>query len=780
MTAIINAFAFPLFLIISTHLHATSKTIIIYRLDSGYRSDTIAWVQQMAIDEINTNPNILQNYTLKMKVLKSASPTDALRNAAMIQELFSGCSSQYNSSMISPIILGPPWSSMSLLTSIVFNINLLLQISESATLSTLSSATYTSFFRTIPDNTLQAQALVKLCEHFGWTRIGVVYMHDDYGDNINKLIEETAAKKDIKVYSRFVSQTNAYDNDTFRLHVEFIRDLSIYVTILMIDGNLMPTFLDIANAHGILGYPYFFIGMDAWFNNWNIHDHEWGFSNLTIGYIGTTVTIPAMVPPENYAGNMTIYNISKTIVKTFTQELENTGKMWSNSPIMAFAYDAVWAAVYALDTYDKKHSLDDLNHIELTDITSELYYILNDIKFIGMSGLVQFKDGDRKNGIIGYGNVNDDGYIANIGYFSINQTVINTASISWPKDFMTPPRTYTVVRTTISGISGYLIAIVAIAYCFCCCLILCLLRLIGKNRYVQEKIVYLSLSIGLLLCCCWMVLYGLQTNAMNVLWHDIWCVISPIMLCISFTFTFLAFIASKSELLRIVIKFMKRNKFSGYHGSHGVSNKLRKCLCMDVMVVLVFILIYVVVYFTTYLKLSESGLKELRVVQSSTDALVDIQELYPVCIMHLRTNICWFILFVYKMIQMIYSMDTNVGFVVSCVILIVCTFCVGIIAGSWYVLRLMLLDDVISIDTNFLLLSFVMILMYLLWIVWEYYHLHNKRETAGQDVSSIKSTFRSKVSTNTQANTVSSTKYDHMTCEEVDELCEVELTQINQ
>ncbi|XP_036418145.1 G-protein coupled receptor family C group 6 member A-like [Colossoma macropomum] len=94
--------------------------------------------------------------------------------------------------------LGERYTETSIPVTKLFSLYKIPQVACTSSAAALSDKLrYTSFFRVIPSNIYQAQALAKLMRHFNWDWIGVVYLDDDYGKGIHENFVEHAATEQI-------------------------------------------------------------------------------------------------------------------------------------------------------------------------------------------------------------------------------------------------------------------------------------------------------------------------------------------------------------------------------------------------------------------------------------------------------------------------------------------------------------------------------------------------------------------------------------------------------
>ncbi|KAG7497078.1 extracellular calcium-sensing receptor-like [Solea senegalensis] len=149
----------------------------------GFRQ---AHTMAFAVDEINRNSNLLPNVTLGYSLYDNCLQLRFGFPAALT--LVSGQEEQFtleeNCVGTPPVlgIVGDSTSSNSIAISAVLGLYRVPLVSHFATCSCLSDQhKFPSFFRTIPSDAFQVNAMIQILKHFGWTWTGLLFSGDDYG-----------------------------------------------------------------------------------------------------------------------------------------------------------------------------------------------------------------------------------------------------------------------------------------------------------------------------------------------------------------------------------------------------------------------------------------------------------------------------------------------------------------------------------------------------------------------------------------------------------------------
>ncbi|KAM3615954.1 uncharacterized protein V6R79_010185 [Siganus canaliculatus] len=167
-----------------------------------------------AIEEINTSLKLLPGIKLGYRIHDSCTSlpvtvhvTFQLTNGLDAVFLTNNSCSQSGTVVA---IIGESGSTRSISMSRIIGSFNIPQVSYFATCACLSDKTqYPTFFRTIPSDQFQADALAKLVKHFGWTWIGAVHSDSDYGNNGMAAFLEAAQKEGICVeYSESFHRTH--------------------------------------------------------------------------------------------------------------------------------------------------------------------------------------------------------------------------------------------------------------------------------------------------------------------------------------------------------------------------------------------------------------------------------------------------------------------------------------------------------------------------------------------------------------------------------------------
>ncbi|XP_034723348.1 extracellular calcium-sensing receptor-like [Etheostoma cragini] len=157
-----------------------------------------------AIEEINNSTELLPGIKLGYQIYDSCASVPVAVHVAF--QLSNGLDPVFDTgdncskSGLLMAVVGESGSSPSISMLRItgpFNIP---QVSHFATCACLSNKQqYPNFFRTVPSDQFQAEALAKLVKHFGWTWIGAVRSDSDYGNNGMASFLDAARKEGICV-----------------------------------------------------------------------------------------------------------------------------------------------------------------------------------------------------------------------------------------------------------------------------------------------------------------------------------------------------------------------------------------------------------------------------------------------------------------------------------------------------------------------------------------------------------------------------------------------------
>eukprot|EP01084_Bolivina_argentea_P062281 113878_1 len=585
MIAISNIIAISFLLTLQFKLwlvDSMTNKLVIYSITNS--DQEIIAAQNLAAKYINSHSDLLSNYEIEVVLLNAdSSSVTALKHAVQIISNPSLPSLLLsNSTILIPIILGCPWSSMTIMTAPALNAYNFGQISSSSTSIALSDTSiFSYFYRTIPDDSMQSAGIINLCKQFNWTTIGIIHDNDAYGIYLAVGILELSTQNNINVHAISYQRT---DLNSIESAAKSIKNLNVFIIILITHGSDLSDVINALISQNIWGYPYYYIGVDSWVDSYDVIQQN--ISQYVEGYIGTVPWQPGTLSIDDYDEYLRIiYNTSVYYEKLIsdlwsTEYIRNPSLVYNNSVMgskAVYAWDSLYTIAYALEQFDKLYSLQSIfnnsfNAPKTLSILNDI--IINHTQFLGVTGNVSFDEkGDRQNGLYGYGNLLQNGSVHYVGIFSMNEnntvhSIINDYDIVWPSEFIQkgviPPRSSILIvykLITINQILFYficsLVSISTLFVIFCIC----------STYYFHKEPIILAISwklnmfvcIGCLLCYCGIILYGIDEYytflAENETKFHVICNVRMWLLCTGFTLIFMPLFVKTFRLAKIFQSF---------------------------------------------------------------------------------------------------------------------------------------------------------------------------------------------------------------------------------
>ncbi|XP_076591491.1 extracellular calcium-sensing receptor-like [Chaetodon auriga] len=216
-----------------------------------------------AIQEINNSSELLPGVTLGYRIFDSCPsiPLSIRASLNLMNRYESGEDSCNKLSNVHAVI-GETTSTSTIGIARTMGPFHIPVISHSATCACLSNRRdYPSFFRTIPSDIYQSQALAKLVKHFGWTWVGAIRTNSDYGNGGMATFLEAAEREGVCVeYSVAIYRTDP--RKWFLEVVDIIKKSTSKVIVAFADGTDLDILIKELHAQNVTGLQW--VGSEGW------------------------------------------------------------------------------------------------------------------------------------------------------------------------------------------------------------------------------------------------------------------------------------------------------------------------------------------------------------------------------------------------------------------------------------------------------------------------------------------------------------------------------------
>ncbi|VDN01029.1 unnamed protein product [Thelazia callipaeda] len=338
---------------------------------------------QIALEDVNSNANILPGFTLKLHYhnskcqpgLAAKQMFELLYKAPTKLMLLAGCS---------------PVTTVFAEAAPVWNLVVLSYGGSSPALS--NRHRFPTLFRTHPTANMQNPTRLKLFQKFKWKKITILQSVEEVFTTTAKDLEEQCREKGIRV-----ERQSFYGDPSDAVKTLVRQDARIIVGLFYVTEARRV--LCQAYKHGLYGrkYVWFFIGWyaDTWFIPLNDEPLNCTAEQVTAQYHITTESIMLSRDEEPTISGMTGKQFQKRLMNMLTTDPAET----AGFPEAPLAYDAVWAVAMAFNcTLSKLQAGQSLENFAYnnTEIAEKLFGCVKDTQFRGVSGQVMFSDlGDR-------------------------------------------------------------------------------------------------------------------------------------------------------------------------------------------------------------------------------------------------------------------------------------------------------------------------------------------------------------------------------------------------
>ncbi|CAH3138826.1 unnamed protein product [Porites lobata] len=351
----------------------------------------------MALERINQDDRILTNYSLELLIEDTQCKTSLVLNA-----FIDFMSRSHNKSIAG--IIGPACSVQTEIiaeTAPMYNTIVMGYSVEGVALADREK--FPMFFRTSPSYAEFKYAYATVFEYFEWKQYASLTDTNYVSSTVTATHQYLESRGISLVYSRQITNQDTVDIKTY---LTSLQESSAKIIIATLFEGLARAVVCEAYRQGLTpqnGYVWFLPSWlaDGWWHvdDYRIHGHS------TEGMLDVPCSTRDMQHFVNggyfslsnaFFGNYLDTIVGEGTVLEWKQEYEMrvTKENHTPSEYASFVYDGVWAYAVALDKLFSTYPLG-LDTIRTNHTTQLLRNLLQETNFTGVSGRVQFRDGER-------------------------------------------------------------------------------------------------------------------------------------------------------------------------------------------------------------------------------------------------------------------------------------------------------------------------------------------------------------------------------------------------
>ena len=281
--------------------------------------DQLVEAMLFAIDSVNANDTLLPNITLGFDIRDTCHSENIGLDEA-IHVITSGgqldvdscdCEStnvwSTNASIPTIGIVGAATSRVNIPVASLGRLFQVPQVSYGSTSPILSNREkYSYFYRTVPPDNLQAQAIIDIVRHFNWTHISILYIGDSYGQPGVRELRNLAEANNICIDVDREIEVNFVAEDYTRLASTLLASKAEVVIVFAheLSVRLLLGALEAATVANSSSYHRFtWIASDGWAHSLDLVH---AFSETVAGYFGVAPLAPHVPLFDEYFSELTV------------------------------------------------------------------------------------------------------------------------------------------------------------------------------------------------------------------------------------------------------------------------------------------------------------------------------------------------------------------------------------------------------------------------------------------------------------------------------------------